>query len=130
MPEAYGAEGSITTISIRLRNASDCSPSHSRTHAPVRPGANPSSDPGPSRLQSTNEVSQGSERFHITPSRIQRTEENRVSSIPSRPVGSGSGSQLVAAWVSALCAVGHETTYSRATSDTARLLSAIALATR
>jgi hypothetical protein len=31
MPEAYGAEGSITTISIRFRNASDRPPSHSRT---------------------------------------------------------------------------------------------------
>jgi hypothetical protein len=38
MPEAYGAEGSITTISIRFRNASDRPPSHSRTQAP-RPTA-------------------------------------------------------------------------------------------
>jgi hypothetical protein len=130
MPDAYGADGSITTISIRLRNASDCSPSQSRTQAPVRPGANPSSDPDPSRLQSTNEVSHGSDRLQVTPSRIQRTDRNRVSSIPNRLVGVGSGSHRADAATSALCAVGHDTPYSAATSQTARLLAAIAVATR
>ena len=114
----------------RLRNASDCSPSHSRTQPPVRPGANPSSDPGPSREQSTKLVSHGSDRFQVIPSSIQRTDRNRVSSIPSRLVGSGSGSHRAAAATSALCAVGHDTPYSAATSETARLLPAIAYATR
>src|SRR5215218_3519442 len=129
MPEAYGADGSITTISTFVRNASDCSASQSFTHAPVRPGANPSSDPGPSREQSTKEVSHGSDRFHDTPSRTQRTDRNLVSSMPSLLVGAGSGSHPAAAAISALCAVGHDTRYSRATSETARLLDAIAVAT-
>jgi hypothetical protein len=128
MPEAYGADGSMTTISILFRKASVCSPSQSLTHPPVRPGANPSSDPGPSREQSTNEVSHGSDRFQVIPSKIQRTDRNRVSSIPSRVVGSGSGSHLAAAAMSALCAVGHDTPYSAATSETALLLEAIAVA--
>jgi len=95
----------------------------------VRPGVNPSSDLGPSREQSTNEVSHGSDRFQLTPSKIQRTDRNRVSSIPSRLVGGGSGNHSVAATTSALCAVGHDTSYSPATSETARLPDAIALAT-
>ena len=128
MPDAYGADGSITTISIASRNASVCSASQSRTQPPVRPGANPSSDPGPSREQSTKEVSHGSDRFQVIPSRIQRTDRNRVSSIPSLLVGSGSGSHRAAAATSALCAVGHDTPYSAATSETARLLPAIAVA--
>ena len=74
-----------------------CSPSQSRTQPPVRPGANPSSDPGPSREQSTKLVSHGSDRFQVMPSKIQRTERNRVSSIPSLLVGAGSGSHLAAA---------------------------------
>src|SRR5215213_9427945 len=129
IPEAYGADGSITTILIIFRKASDCSPSQSRTHAPVRPGANPSSDPGPSREQSTKLVSHGSDRFQVIPSKIQRTEPNRVSSIPNRLVGGGSGNHFVAATTSALCAVGQDTSYSPATSETARLPDAIALAT-
>src|SRR5215213_1870776 len=129
MPEAYGADGSMTTISTLRRNASVCSPSQSRTHAPVRPGAKPSSDPGPSREQSTNEVSHGSDRFQVISSRTQRTDRNRVSSIPNRVVGTGSGSHLAAAATSALCAVRHDTPYSAATSETARLLDAIARAT-
>jgi hypothetical protein len=96
----------------------------------VRPGANPSSDPGPSREQSTKLVSHGSDRFQTIPSKIQRTEANRVSSIPSLPVGRGSGSQLAAAATSALCAVGQDNPYSTATSATARLPDAIAIATR
>jgi hypothetical protein len=83
--------------------------SHSRTPAPVRPGANPSSDPGPSRLQSTNAVNHGLDRFQVMPSRIQRTDRKRVSSIPSRVVGSGSGGHVAAALTRALCAVGHDT---------------------
>src|SRR5215217_3536138 len=75
-------------------------------------------------------VSHGSDRFQVMPSRIQRTDRNRVSSMPSRVVGSGFGNHLAAAATSALCAVGQETLYSRATSDTARLLSTIAVATR
>jgi hypothetical protein len=56
-----------------------------------------------------NEVSHGSERFQLTPSRIQRTDRNRVSSILKRLVGVGSGSHRAAAAMSALCAVGHDT---------------------
>jgi hypothetical protein len=129
IPDAYGADGSMTTSSIAFRNASVCSASQSRTQAPVRPGANPSSDPGPSAEQSTKLVSHGSERFQVMPSSTQRTDRNLVSSIPNLLVGSGSGSQRAAAATSALCAVGHDTPYSRATSDTARLLPAIARAT-
>ena len=66
----------------------------------------------------------------MIPSKIQRTDRNRVSSIPSRGVGGGSGSHLVAATTSALCAVGHDTPYSPATSETARFPLAIAWATR
>jgi len=121
--------GSITTIWIRSRKVSVCSASQSFTQAPVRPGANPSSDPGPSAEQSTNEVSQGSDRFQVMPSGTQRTDRNRVSSIPSRVVGAGAGSHLAAAATSALCAVGQDMPYSRATSETARLLEAIAVAT-
>ena len=40
------------------------------------------------------------------------------------------GNHFVAATTSALCAVGHDTPYSAATSETARLLDAIAVATR
>jgi len=47
-----------------------------------------------------------------------------------RLVGVGSGNHFVAATTSALCAVGHDTSYSPATSETARLPAAIALATR
>ena len=96
IPEAYGADGSITTISIAARNAGVCSASH-LTQLPVRPGANPSSDPGPSAEQSTKLVSHGSDRFQVMPSRIQRTDRKRVSSMPSRVVGSGSGSHRAAA---------------------------------
>ena len=60
------------------------------------------------------------------PSEHQRTDRNRVSSIPSRDVGSGSGSHRAAATTSALWAVGHDTPYSAATSVTGRLLPAIA----
>jgi hypothetical protein len=77
-------------------------------------------------VQSTKLVSHGSDRFQVIPSRIQRTDRNRVSSIPNTAVGSGSGSQRAAAAISALCAVGHDTPYSAATSATARLLLAIA----
>jgi hypothetical protein len=58
-------------------------------------------------------------------SKIQRTEANRVSSIPNRLVGVGSGSHLAAAATRALWAVGHDTPYSVAASDTGRLLPAI-----
>jgi hypothetical protein len=64
------------------------------------------------------------------PSKIQRTEANRVSSTPSLPVGRGSGSHLATAATSALCAVGQDTPDSTATSATARLPDAIAIATR
>jgi hypothetical protein len=40
IPDAYGADGSITTIWIRCRNTSDCSPSQSLTEPPV-PGCEP-----------------------------------------------------------------------------------------
>ena len=112
----------MTTMSIRVRNAVVCAASQSLTQPPVRPGANPSSDPGPSDEQSTKLVSHGSERFQVMPSSIHRTDRNRVSSIPSRVVGSGSGSQRAAAAISALWAVGHDTPYSAATSATGRLL--------
>jgi hypothetical protein len=55
---------------------------------------------------------------------------DRVSSIPSRLVGGGSGSHFVAATTSALCAVRQDTRYSTATSETARLPDAIAIASR
>jgi hypothetical protein len=93
----------------------------------LRPGTEPSSNPA-SPEQSTNEVSHGSDRFQVMPSKIQRTEPNRVSSIPSLLVGSGSGSHLAAAATSAWWAVRHDTPYSAATSETARLLEAIAWA--
>ena len=101
-----------------------------RQHPPVRPGANPSSDPGPSAEQSTKLVSHGSDRLQTIPSKIQRTDRNRVSSIPSLLVGTGSGSHFVAATTNALCAVGQDTRYSTATSETARLPDAIAIASR
>jgi hypothetical protein len=47
---------------------------------------------------------------------------------PSRLVGGGSGHDFVAATTSALCAVGQDTSYSPAISETARLPDAIALA--
>jgi hypothetical protein len=50
--------------------------------------------------------------------------------MPSLLVGFGSGSHLAAAATSALCAVGQDTPYSEATSETARLPDAIAVATR
>jgi hypothetical protein len=49
--------------------------------------------------------------------------------MPSLLVGFGSGSHLAAATMSALCAVGQDTPYSEATSETARLPDAIAVAT-
>lgn len=42
---------------------------------------------GPSVEQSTKEVSHGSDRFQVTPSSSQRTDRNRVSSIPSPSSG-------------------------------------------
>jgi hypothetical protein len=81
----------MTTISTMSQNAYVCSASQSLTQPPVRPGANPSSDPGPSPVQSTKLVSHGSDRFPVIPSSHQRTDRNRVSSIPSRAVGVGSG---------------------------------------
>jgi hypothetical protein len=45
-------------------------------------------------------------------------------------VGGGSGNHFVAATTSALYAVSHDTPYSPATSETARLPKAIALTTR
>ena len=131
MPDAYGADGSITTSSIASRNALVCSASQSRTQPPVRPGANPSNDPGPiGGAVDEADVSHGSDRLQVIPSRIQRTDRNRVSSIPNRLVGSGSGSQRAAAATSDLCAVGHDTPYSRATSDTARFAAGDRVATR
>jgi hypothetical protein len=76
-PEAYGADGSITTSSISARNSTVCAASQLRTHAPDRPGASPSSTPGvpvSARVSaSTNEVNQGSERRHPVGSSNQRT---------------------------------------------------------
>ena len=71
------------------------SPSQSFTQPPVRPGARPRSGPGRSEVQSTKLVSHGSDRFHVTPSRSQRTDRNRVSSMPARrsvPVRAAIGS--------------------------------------
>ena len=61
IPEAYGADGSITTILIIFQNVSVCSASHSRTHAPVRPGANPAVIPAhrPSSRRSWSDSSSG-----------------------------------------------------------------------
>ena len=120
IPDAQGADGSMTTSSIAARNAGVCTPSQSFTQPPVRPGANPSKDLSPLVEQSTNEVSHGSDRRHVTPSRSHRTDRNRVSSIPSRLVGAGSGNHFAAAAINALCAVGPDTWYSPATSETAR----------
>jgi hypothetical protein len=128
IPDAYGADGSITTISIRRRKASDWALSQSFTQLPERPGASPSSGPGRPGVQSTKLVSHGSARFQPVPSRIHLTDRNRVSSIPNTAVGGGSGNHRAAAATSALCAVGHDTPYSAATSATARLLVAIAVA--
>ena len=118
----------MTTSWIAARNSSVCSLSQSRTQPPVRPGANPSSDPGPSTLQSTNEVSHGSDRRRVSPSSSQRTDRNRVSSIPNLPVDAGSGNHFAAAVINARCAVGHDTSNSAATSETARFPAAIARA--
>jgi len=105
IPDSYGADGSITTISIRRRNASDWTPRQSRTHPPLRTGVRPSSGPGWPGVQSTKLVIHGSEGRQLVPSRIHRTDWNRVSSMPSTAVGAGSGSRRAAAAISALCAV-------------------------
>jgi hypothetical protein len=106
--------------------ARPASPAHSRRCAPApTPEAVRTRQPSSRRTTSAT----GPTCFHVTPSRIQRTEENRVSSIPSRLVGAGSGNQRVAAATNARCAVGHDTCYSAATSDPARFPAAIAQAT-
>jgi hypothetical protein len=120
IPDAYGADGSITTVSTMPRKCSVCRPSQVRTHAPDRPGASPSSTPAPAVSASTNEVSHGSDRRHPCGSSSHRTRRARVSSTPSTRVGVGSGSHLAAARTSAVCAVCHDTPYSRHTSATDR----------
>lgn len=80
--------------------------------------------------QSTKLVSHGSDRFQVIPSSSQRTDRNRVSSIPDRVVSVGSGSHPATAVTNALCALGQDTPYSAATSDTARSPAAIDSATR
>jgi len=122
----------MTTTSTASRKAWVCSSSQVFTHAPERPGVNPSRRPGWLRVASTNEVIHGSLRRHAGPvvvsSRTQRTERARVSSMPNTAVGSGAGSHVVAATISALWAVCQPTSYSSATSDTARFEPAIAVA--
>ena len=127
-PEAYGAQGSITTSSMPSRNSWDCWPNQSTTQAPDLPGTNPSSRPGVVVSAFTNEVIQGLDRFHPASSSTHRTDLARVSSMPSTRVGSGSGNQAVAATINALCAVCQDTSCSAATSDTARLERAMARA--
>ena len=65
-PVSVGADESITTVAIVCRSSGDalppttvCAASQWRTQLPVRPGPNPSSDPGPFAEPSTNEVSDG-----------------------------------------------------------------------
>ena len=99
----------MTTTSIAARNPGLCSLSQSFTHAPDRPGANPSIQPGPVVSASTKLVSHGSVRRQPAPARTHRTERARVSSIPSTLVDSGAGSHLAAAATNARCAVGHDT---------------------
>ncbi|GEM_PF-4599541 len=127
-PEAYGADGSMTTTAIPARNAALCSPSQVRTQAPDRPGAKPNSIPGPVVSASTNEVIHGSVRRHPVCSRSHRTLRARVSSMPNTRVGGGGGSHRTAAAINAACAVCHATAYSLATSATARFDPAIAVA--
>jgi len=128
IPDAYGADGSITTVLTPDRNSGVCSASQLFTQPPERPGASPSSSPRRAGSASTNDVSQGSERLHPVVSRSQRTLRARVSSMPSTAVGVGSGSHLVAATTRARWAVCQATPCSAATSDTARFDPAIALA--
>jgi len=128
IPDAYGADGSITTVLTPARKATSCSASQLFTQPPERPGASPSSRPRLVGSASTNDVSQGSERLHPVASRSQRTLRARVSSIPSTAVGVGSGSHLAAAATRARWAVCQATPCSAATSDTARFDPAIALA--
>ena len=128
IPEAYGAEVSITTTSTASRKSALCSASQSFTHAPERPGASPSIRPGPVVSASTNEVSQGSVRRQWASARTHRADLARVSSIPSTLVGSGSGSHLTAAATSTRCAVGQDTPWVWATSSTARFPEAISVA--
>lgn len=118
----------MTTSSMPSRNSWDCSPNQSDTQAPDLPGASPSSRPGTVVSASTKEVIHGLDRFHPASSSTHRTDLARVSSMPSTRVGSGSGNQAVAAATSALCAVCQDTSCSAATSDTARLERAMAVA--
>ncbi|GGL45796.1 hypothetical protein H9L10_11990 [Phycicoccus endophyticus] len=118
----------MTTTSIPSRNAGVCSASQSFTHAPDRPGANPSIRPGPAVSASTNEVSHGSVRRQPGSARTRRTDRARVSSIPSTRTGSGAGSHRAAAATSARWAVGQDTRWVRATSLTARFPEAISVA--
>ena len=127
-PEAYGADGSMTTSSMPSRNAWDCSPSQSATQAPDLPGTRPSNAPGALVSALTKEVIHGLDLLHPASSSTHRTDLARVSSMPSTRVGSGSGNHAVAAAMSALCAVCQDTPCSAATSDTARFDRAFAAA--
>jgi hypothetical protein len=79
---------------------------------------------------STNPVSHGSVRTHrirpsspgpsCTPSGSHRGRPNRVSSMPSTGVGSGSPSSTAPCTTTARCTVGHETPCAAATSDWSR----------
>ncbi len=106
IPEAYGAQVSMTTTSIAARKVGVCSASQSRTHAPDRPGASPSILPGPVVSASTKDISQGSVRRQPASARTHRTDVARVSSTAP---GSARGSHRAAAATSARCAVGHDT---------------------
>jgi hypothetical protein len=130
MPEAYGADGSMTATSIRSRNPLSCNANQPFTQAPERPGTRPSNRPGTAGSALTNDVIQGSERLHPASSRNQRTDRARVSSIPSTRVGSGAGSHPAACAIRARWAVSQDRPCSRAMSDTGRFDRAIEAATR
>jgi len=96
------------------------------TGAPVRPSRYPSKPWEPAR--STNPVSNGSTLTHrrVSSQRVQWGFPRRVSSMPSTRVGSGSARNALAWATNARCAVGHDTPWTVATSDTERAASPIA----
>ena len=121
IPDAYGADGSITTISIAVRNSSDL------LAQPLLHAAS-----GAAR-------SQPQQRSRPVAGAVDEAGQPRIGPLPGDAVQdpadrSGTGSHRsparssapvrqprAAAAISALCAVGHDTPYSAATSETARL---------
>jgi hypothetical protein len=68
----------MTATSIPSRNLWSCNDNQPFTQAPERPGTRPSNRPGTAGSALTNDVIQGSERFHPRSSRSQRTDRARV----------------------------------------------------